>query len=70
MSLNQAILFIIVITQDIRIIDIITISIDPQYVQVPDRSANPRLHGLRTSRGIQGETLSLQLCRMLLIQRV
>lgn len=69
MSSNQTIPLSITITRDIRIIDIITIIIDPQFMQVIDHSAKPRLHGLRTSRGIQGVTLSLPLCRMLLIQR-
>ena len=69
MSSNRTIPLNTAITQDIRIIDIITISIDPHFMQVIDRSANLRLHGLRTSRGIQCVTLSLPLRRTLLIQR-
>jgi len=69
MSSNQAIPLNIAITQDIRIIDIITISIDPQFMQVIEHSAKPRLRGLRTSRSIQGVALSLPLYRMLLIRR-
>lgn len=70
MSSNQTIPLNIAITQDIRIIDIITISIDLQYMQVIEHSVKPRLHGLRTYKGIQDVALSLPLRRMLPIQGV
>ena len=69
MSSNQAIPQNITITQDIRIIDIIIINIDLQYVQIIEHSDKLRHHGLRTSRSIQGLALSLPLCSMLPIQR-